>query len=152
MVKIEFKQIEAYYPYWTHEYSNIDLFEEYFLMEISERVMSVVEYTDRDGNKRNINPVDHYPALKTYSVWEGAHYQDNVEMPPVYHGDIQARNFQQACHILMAEKYMEAAKLKNDVNEPEGLKCIEWPYDPKHLTYNGNKLYQIQKAAKKIII
>lgn len=151
MVKLSFEQVQAYYAYWTNEYSSVELFEEYFLMEVSERTLNDVEYTDAEGNVRIIKAVDHYPALRLYSVWEAAHIEDNVEHPPVYHGDVQARNFQQACHILMAEKYLDAAKLKNDVNEPEGLKCIQWPYDPLHLTYRGNKLYQTEKSARKII-
>lgn len=150
MVKINYSQIEAYYPYWADVYKEIDDFEKYFLEEIAERITEKVVYTK--GDKTVIlEPADHYPSLKTYSIFEAGYIQGDTTTEPIFLGSVKARNFAQACHILMCKKYLEAAELKNDTDQPEGSEPFYFRYDPIYLTFRDNKLCSSIESAKKVI-
>jgi hypothetical protein len=80
--------------------------------------------------------------LKKFEVWmEG--YAATGEREAAYKaGEVEARNFQEACHVLMCKQYLEY--IKKDWTKPG-----RWDYDPKNLTYWSRQLYDNETDARK---
>ena len=147
---MNFRQVELVYKHWESVFSTIAEFEEVFLMELSERLPEQFTYTDKNGEVRTLQPIDHYPNLRIYEVWEKAFICKGKEVKAKLHGQAKARNFTQACHIVMCERFLHFAAMKNDVDHGEFSTSVFWPYNPNQLTYNGRKLYSCEKMASNL--
>lgn len=124
--------------YW----SSIDEFEEYFLQNLSEKLPDTNYYTDRNGIERTIKPIDHYPELKEYEVWVEGYAATGESGGASLVGKARARNFAQACHIVMCNRYLKSYKLERDTPG-------RWDYDPSRLSYWGCGLFWSEYLAKK---
>lgn len=131
--------------YWK----SIGEFEEYYIRRIQETMADTNYYTDRNGIERKINFIDNHPILKEYEVWcEG--YAATGERGSAYLvGKCFARNFAQACDIVMCKSHL---KWIDEVNNPlykEYNPPQKWDYDPKRLTYWGCRLFWSKELAMK---
>ena len=124
--------------YWE----SIDEFEEYYLQNLSEKLPDTNYYTDRTGVERTIKPIDHYPQLKEYEVWMEGYAATGESDSATLIGTARARNFAQACHIVMCNKYLSNYKLERHAPG-------RWDYDPSKLSYWGCQLFWNEKLAKK---
>lgn len=131
--------------FWNSE----DEFIEYYLLDLAERTDNTNYYTDKNGVERKIPPINHHPELKEYEIWMEGYVITGNQQDATLVGKVKARNFAQACHIIMCKKHLE---FMEEENHPDNKKYAEpgrWDYDPRKLTYWGCRLYWSEKLARK---
>ncbi len=131
--------------YWD----SIDEYEEYYLRRIQETKPDRNYYTDRNGVEKQINFIDHHPTLKEYEVWsEGFAVTGNSESATLL-GKAFARNFSQACDIVMCKTHLAWIEKVNHPNYKEYCPPTAWCYDPNRLSDWGCSLYWSKELATK---
>lgn len=137
--------LKKYNPkYWK----SIDEFEQYYLQEIAEN-SEINFYTDRNGVELKISDINHHPELKEYEVWMEGYAATGERGTAQLLGKVKARNFGQACHIVMCKNHLEWMKKENQPDYKQYSTPSRWDYDPNKLTYWGCKLYWSEELAKK---
>ena len=131
--------------YWA----SIDEFEEYYLRRIQETMADRNYYTDRNGIERQINFIDHHPELKEYEVWMEGYAITGNRSDATLLGKVFARNFAQACDIIMCTKHLAAIKEDNLPENKEFCPPRKWDYDPHKLTVWACGLFWDEKHARK---
>ena len=106
-------------------------------------------YTDKDGNRIIIKPIDHHPNLKEYEVWVEGYAATGESASATLWGKQKARNFAQACHILMCKQFLERAEKYNDPKYTEYINSSRWDYNPNDLSYWGCSFYWSEELARK---
>lgn len=142
-----FKDVEAKFTpqYWT----SIDEFEEYYLRRIQETMADRNYYTDRNGVERQIDFIDHHPELKEYEVWSEGYRATGESANASLYGKTLARNFAQACDIIMCKQHLEWIEKVNHPSYKEYNPPSKWCYDPQRLTDWACALYWSKELAKK---
>jgi len=98
--------------YWK----SIDEFEEYFLRRIQETMSDRNYYTDRSGVQKQIDFINHHPELKEYEVWSEGYATTGQSSGATLLGKVFARNFAQACDIVMCKNHLSWIE---KVNNPD---------------------------------
>lgn len=138
---------EKYNPkYWE----SIEQFEKFFLQEIAETRPDNNYYTDKNGEERIISPINHHPELKEYEVWMEGYGAIEEGSKACLIGKAKARNFAQACHIVMSEENLKNIKRENRPDYKGYPSLGRWDYDPKRLSFWACKLYWSEELARKI--
>src|ERR1700743_2527239 len=137
-ISTNYRDVEKQYHQEEKEryFSSIDEYEGFYLQSISERG-EYNYYTDKSGKEKCIDPVDHFPELKEYEVWSEVYRATGKSGSAHLHGKTLARNFKQACHIVMAYNYLKF--IEENENKPgvgKGYGIGRWDYDPSRLTYS----------------
>ena len=146
-ISTTFEEIEKKFN--SKKWKSIKEFEKYYLRDLSERLSQINYYTDKEGVKRTIPPVDHYLKLKEYDVWAEGYTVTGYSQKASWIGKVKARNFAQACHILMCRRYLEEIEIKNRPTYGKFPESGRWDYDPDRLTYWGCKLFWSEELANK---
>jgi len=146
-IKTNFKEIQSKFK--KSRWDSIEEFEEYYLRDLSERLLDTNYYTDKNGVEIKIPPINHHPELKEYEVWMEGYAATGENSGASLVGKVKARNFSQACHILMCKQHLEWINKTNDPNYTQYAEAGRWDYDPSRLTYWGCSLYWSEKLAKK---
>ena len=131
--------------YWKSIYE----FEEYYLRRIQETMADRNYYTDRNGIEREIDFINHHPELKEYEVWSEGYAATGEMSDATLYGKVFARNFAQACDIVMCNKHL---KYINECNKPDYKEYCppsKWCYDPNKLTDWACALYWSEELARK---
>lgn len=131
--------------YWD----SIEDFEEYYLTNIQEVSVDTHFYTGRDGVEREIKPTNHFPKLKEYEVWSEGYSSTGCHSNANLLGKAFARNFRQACDIVMCKRHLEYI---NKNNTDGAIQCGTydgWSYDTKTLSDWNCKLYWSEELARK---
>ena len=137
---------EIYRPqYWK----SLEEFEEYYLRNLSETLADTNYYTNRHGVEVKINPINHFPKLKEYEVWMEGFSATGQSAGASLVGKAKARNFAQACHIVMCKQHLEFMEEENQPTYKHYSTPGRWDYDPSRLTYWGCQLYWSEELAKK---
>lgn len=142
---------EKYIPeYWD----SFEEFEEYYLIRVSETSDQTNHYTNKEGVVIPIKPINHFPELKEYEVWSEGYCTTGQDGTALFHGKAKARNFGQACHIVMCtEKLKHIAKQNNPNNPPNPLMedChgSRWDYNPSKFNVWSCGLYWSKELASK---
>lgn len=90
-----------------HNWGTIDDFENYHLRVIQETRPDRIHYTDRYGNEHEIDHIDNFPKLKKYQVWCEGYASNDEGSGATLLGKAYARNFAQACDIVMCTNHLE---------------------------------------------
>ena len=131
--------------YWD----SIDEFESFYLQELSERLADTNYYTNKNGEEVKISPVNNYPELKEYEVWMEGYAATGEHGTATLVGKTKARNFAQACHILMCEQKLKSITEENKPNNKDYVTPGRWDYDPNRLSYWACKMYWSKELASK---
>lgn len=129
---------------WT-----IDEYEEFYLKRISETRADTNYYTDRYGEEHPIAPVNNFPKLKEYEVWSEGYSITGGGSGATLEGKTFARNFAQACDIVMCKKRIEWIEKVNDPNYKEYCPPSTWDYNPRDLSNWGCRLFWSKELASK---
>lgn len=93
---------EKYIPkYW----SSFGEFENYYLQSIRETRADTIYYTGKSGVEEKLPPINHFPELKEYEIWEEGYAATGESGTAHLVGKVMARNFGQACHIVMCKSF-----------------------------------------------
>lgn len=130
--------------YW----SSIDEFEAHYLTELAEHG-KYNYYTDRNGNTAAFPSINHFPELKEYEVWMEGYAATGESAGAHLVGKAEARNFAQACHIVMCEQYLKQAQTENSPEYTHYIDASRWDYDPRSLGYWGCRLFWSEELARK---
>jgi hypothetical protein len=146
-ISTTFNQIQKEFnpKYWD----SIDELEEYYLRNLSERIYDTNYYTNRDGVEIKIPPINHFPELKEYEVWSEGWAATGGSGGATLMGKAKARNFAQACHIVMCKSHLEFTEKENDHNYKEYSTPGRWDYDPSRLSYWGCRFFWNKELASK---
>ena len=129
---------EKYNPtYWN----SFEEFEDFWLRWRSETLADTNYYTKKDGTEIKISPVNHFPELKEYEVWMSGFAVTGQSQGASLLGIAKARNFGQACHIVMCQDKLDGIKKENDPDNKNYVTPARWDYDPSNLSYWACKLY-----------
>jgi hypothetical protein len=141
-----FNFVNEKYQHQKKHWNSFEEFEEYFLQEIAEKG-EWNYYKDKTGVERQIPKVDHFPVLKEYEVWMEGYRATGEEGPAHLVGRTHARNFRQACNIIMCTQYLRRV---TEENNPafKGYAEKDWCYNPSNLSFWGCGLYMDEKRAK----
>lgn len=131
--------------YWK----NIEEFEEFRLRWISETRQDTNYYTDKNGVERAIQPINHFPKLKEYEVWMEGFAATGESSGASLQGKAMARNFGQACHIVMCTTQLKYIEKQNDPNNKDYVNASRWDYNPNEFSYWGCGLYWSEALAKR---
>jgi len=131
--------------YWN----SIEEFESFYLQELAETLADTNYYTNKNGEETKISPVNHYPELKEYEVWMEGYAATGESGTANLVGKTKARNFAQACHILMCEEKLKNIAEENKPNNNDYVTAGRWDYNPNRLSYWGRKLYWSYELASK---
>ena len=131
--------------YWD----SVDEYEDYYLRRISETTADRNYYTDRNGIERKINFIDNHPSLKEYEVWISGYAATGESATASLVGKAFARNFAQACDILMCRLHLEWIEKVNSPDYKEYCPPRKWDYDPHKLSDWARGLYWSEKLARK---
>lgn len=146
-ISTNFAQIQQKYN--SRHWKSVDEFEEFWLKEISETRADTNYYTDRNGIEQTIKPINHHPVLKEYEVWMEGYAATGESSDATLLGKTLARNFAQACDIIMCKDHL---KWINKVNQPDYKEYCPpstWSYDPHKLSVWACKLYWSEELARK---
>lgn len=130
-------------------WKSIDEYEHYFLQRISETTADRNYYTDKDGIERGIPFVDHFPELKEYEVWAEGYAATGERSGATLQGTAFARNFAQACDIVMCQNRLHRVAIDNHPNNKEYYSPRKWDYDPHRLSIWGCGLYWSKELASR---
>lgn len=146
-ISTNFKKIqEEFNPqYWL----SIDEYEAYYLQDLSERLADRNYYTDRNGVQKEIDAINHFPELKEYEVWMEGYSATGERASACFIGKVKARNFAQACHILMCKQKLESIEEENDPSNKSYVTPGRWDYEPNRLSVWGCKMYWSKELASK---
>lgn len=143
-LKKEFEKVKNLWP------EGFDKFEKHRIEYLRETRPDRIYYVDRKAKDVTYDPVDHHPELKEYEVWMEGYVATGEHGKAQLIGKITARNFAQACHMLMAKAYLDTAI---QVNAPDFKKKLEypgrWDYSPSDLSLWGSRLYWNEELARK---
>lgn len=140
-------EIFAHQP--PQNWKSIDEFEQYYLRRIQEKLSDTNYYTNREGVEITIEPINHFPELKMYEVWsEGFNIQGNSS-GAVLLGKALARNFAQACDIVMCKNHLAWIERVNSPDYKEYCPASTWGYNPNELSDWGCGLYWSEELARK---
>jgi len=129
-------------------WDNVDEFVEFYLLRLSEKNADTNYYTDKNGEEQVIPPINHYPELKEYEVWMTGFAATGQSAKAHLLGKAKARNFAEACHKVVCEKYLE--NIKETESDPKTQYGIgRWDYNGNELTYWGCELYWSEELARK---
>jgi len=131
--------------YWK----SIDDFEEYYLRRIQETMADRNYYTDRNGVERQIDFINHFPELKEYEVWSEGFAATGQSLDAILIGKAFARNFTQACDIVMCQNHLKWIEKVNSPDYKEYCPPSKWSYDPNRLSDWGCRLYWSEGLARK---
>ena len=131
--------------YWK----SIDDFEEYYLRRIQETMADRNYYTDRNGVERQIDFINHFPELKEYEVWREGYAATDESSDATLVGKAFARNFAQACDIVMCKNHLAWIEKVNLPDYKEYCPPSKWSYDPSGLSDWGCRLYWSEELARK---
>ena len=131
--------------YW----GSIDEFEEYYLRRFQETMGDTNYYTDRHGEERKIGFIDHHPALNEYEVWMAGYVATGEHATAHLVGKVSARNFAQACDIVMCNQHLKSIKEDNSPDNTKYCPPRTWDYDPSELSVWGCRLYWSEELARK---
>ena len=145
-MKTNFQYIESQFN--PNLWKSIDEFEQYYLRYIQETLADRNYYTDRNGVEREIDFIDHYPKLKEYEVWIGDPSQKFYSKATLY-GKAFARNFAQACDIVMCKNHLKYIKGVNKRDYENYCPPMKWQYNPQNLTDWSCRLYWSEELAIK---
>lgn len=146
-ISTNFNQIkEKFNPRY---FDSIDEFEEYYLRRIQETMSDRNYYTDRNGIERQIDFINHFPELKEYEVWMEGYAATGESSNATLLGKVFARNFAQACDIVMCKTHLEWIEEVNNPNYKEYCPPRTWDYSPHELSVWGCRLYWSEKLARK---
>lgn len=120
------------------------------LKRISETSEHTNYYTDQHGVEHTIKPVNHFPELKEYEVWMSGYRATGESAQAHLVGKIKARNWGQACHMLMAKQFLEYAEKINAPDfDPNSYQTpARWDYDINKFTYWACSLYDNEEDAR----
>jgi len=130
-------------------WKSIDDFEEYYLRRIQETMADRNYYTDRNGVERQIDFINHHPELKEYEVWSEGFSATGQSAEATLVGKAFARNFAQACDIVMCKSHLAWIEKVNSPDYKEYCSPRKWDYDPHRLTDWGCALYWSEELARK---
>ena len=143
-ISTTFKDVEREFN--PKKWKSFEEYEEYYLRDLSERLSQTNYYTNKEGIERTIPPID---QLKEYDVWAEGYTLTGYSQKASWIGKVKARNFAQACHIVMCRKYLEEIEIKNGPTYGKFPESGRWDYDPDRLTYWGCKLFWSEELANK---
>lgn len=133
-----------------HYWKSFEEFEEYYLLNLAEgSKFNYNYYTNKEGVEIKIPTIDHHPVLKEYEVWMSGYAATGESAQAHLVGKAFARNFRQACHIVMCRDFLAYAEKINDPNHTEYEDPARWDYDPNRLTYWACGLYWSEELARK---
>jgi len=132
-----------------NKWGSIDEFEEYYLRRIQETMPDTNYYTGKDGVERSIGFIDNHPNLKEYEVWSEGYMATGESGNAYLVGKCFARNFAQACDIVMCKNRLEWINRVNDPTYSKYNPPQKWSYDPQKLTDWACALYWSKELAIK---
>lgn len=133
-------------------WESIDDFENYYLRRIQETLADRNYYTDRYGVEIQIDFINHFPELKEYEVWSGGYAATCEIYEASLIGKAFARNFVQACDIVMCKNHLAWIEMVNSPDYKGYCPPSKWNYDPNRLSDLGCKLYWSEELARKPFI
>lgn len=126
-----------------------DKYVEFYLQYLSEKSEDTNYYTDKDGVEHKISPINHFPELKEYEVWMTGYAATGESAGAHLVGKAKARNFAQACHIVMCEDLLKDVRKENSPDYDKYCAPGRWDYDPSRLSYWGCELFWSEELARK---
>lgn len=132
-----------------NRWRSIDDFEEHYLRNIQETMADRNYYTDRYGIERQVDHINHFPELKEYEVWCEGYAATGESSGANLLGKAFARNFAQACDIVMCKNHLEYIDKCNSPDYKGYCPPSKWDYDPSKLSYWACKLYWSEELARK---
>ena len=133
----------------TKKWDTIKDFEMYFLRRLSESTSDRVYYTDEYNRETYIDAVDNHPILKEYEVWSEGYAATGEDGGAYLVGKVYARNFAQACHIVMCKDYIKHVDIENKSSNNDYCTPSRWDYNPNELSCWGCSLYWSEELARK---
>lgn len=134
----------------SNSWESLDEYIEYRLLDFREKRQDTIYYTDKDNVEHTLPPINHFPELKEYEVWLGGYRATGESATASLMGTVKARNWGQACHIIMCQEKLKWIKEKE--NNPEHKGYVEpgrWDYDPTAFTYWACGLFWSEEVARK---
>jgi len=129
------------------KYQDIKHKADWYIQWLRETRLDTVYYTNESGVELAFSPiVRDEPVL--YEVWMEGYRATGENGTATLIGKAMARNFGQACHIVMASEYLKNAKKEID-ERTKRLDSVRWDYDPSSFTYWGCRLFWSEELARK---
>ena len=145
-IEIKLENIEKEFD--SRKWDSFEEFEEYYLQHFAERG-EYIFYKDKNGVDHDIKPVNHHPELKEYEVWEEGYCATGGKSGAQLLGKVKARNFAQACHVIMCQRYLQHVEKENSPEKTGYVRAGRWDYDPSNLSSWGCRLFWSEKLARK---
>lgn len=130
-------------------FPDINEYEDFYLQYRRETLPDRIYYTNKEGIEQHIDRIDHFPNLKTYEVWSEGYTATGERGTATLIGKTVARNFRQACDIVMCTRHLEQIQKEIDPDYKEYYSQSPWAYDPHTLKDWGCRLFWSEKEAKK---
>ena len=147
-ITTNYEQIKQKYDIRIWE--SINEYEIFYLREISERSADTNYYTNKNGDEIIIKPINHHPELKKYEVWMEGYVATGEKGIANLQGITKARNFAQACHIVMCENKLKHIKEENNSEYKDYSTPGRWDYNPQMLSFWGCRLFWSKQLASKL--
>ncbi len=107
-----------------------------------------IDFTDKNGVEKRLERVDNHPVLKEYEVWMEGYAATGERGDAHLAGKAFARNFKQACDIVMCRTHLEHIEKENAPDSKEYHSPYGWSYDPSCLSYWGCSLFPREDWAR----
>ena len=131
--------------YWE----DVDEFERFYLRYLQETIADRIYYKNSLEQEVYLDPIDWFPELKEYQIWCEGFRATGQSGKAHLVGTAPARNFRQACNMVMCIQYMANIEKVNSPDWVEAGSQGRWDYNPNALTYWGCSLSWSEKIARK---
>lgn len=129
-------------------WKNIYEFEIFYIRYLNETLADRLYYTNKEGIEVTFDSIDHHPVLHEYEVWMAGYVVQGGSAGPELLGKAKARNFAQACDIIMCKKHLEYIEKINRPEYREYTGRHKWDYNPHELSNWACKLYWSEDLVK----
>jgi hypothetical protein len=148
-INLTAKDLQKRFKLISQDWKSFEEFEEYYIRSLREKLPDTIYYVDKKGKAITFSPINHHPELQEYEVWMEGHRATGESSQAQLLGRVMARNFGQACHIIVAGSFLQQV---DKINQPGYLGHTEpgrWDYDAQELSIWRCKLYWSEELARK---
>jgi hypothetical protein len=148
-INLTARELLRNYDSLQNDWKSFKEYESFYIRRIQETRPDTIFYVDRMGKAITYTPINHHPKLMKYEVWMEGYSATGEHEGAVLLGKVEARNFAQACHIIVATAFLQQTQ---NINDPEFTGWCDpgrWDYDAGGPSIWGRRLFWNEKLARK---
>lgn len=148
-VTLREQDLRQKFKFQAQRWKDFDEFKEFEIRYLQEKLPDWIYFEPSKGKEEIFKPIDHHPKLELYEVWMEGYRATGEAGEAQKLGEAHARNFGQACHIIVAKSILEKIEEENNPFFKGHATPGRWDYDPSALSIWACRLFWSEELARK---